>query len=740
VLERGPEGWSLVDREATGGIEGLVHLSLDPQGKRADGLTLVLEDFELRMESGTLFMPPEGVGPTLLVFVGEASVRFTPAPVAEAEQLRKFCGRTELVERVRSAFVRIHPADLNRVLSPARLEPDPRAARHLAAAEKLFRMQAARAFVLDASLPRSPWWLQPGLGDASVSFETARRGTLTFTVSRGEFESISLFDRSRRLQICLYPGEGGDTRYNEDTDRPVDVVHHDLRARFEPDRYWLSAEDSLRIRLRNAAATLRLRLDEALQVESVTSTQVGRHLFFRVRGQDSLVVSLGALGGASGEITLRVRYAGALRPAPVEQEVQGPAAIISTEDGPPLSEVLVYSNRLYWYPSAGPDDYAPARLRLDVPAGYMAIAGGKRSEAREEAERTLVEYTQDQPGKYITVALGRLSAVGEAVAEGVSLEAFGVPRTRGEARLLIERSRVILHFFAAEFGPPPYASLRLALIEGNAPGGHSPPGMVILSRQSVMFRGRLRDDPANFGDVADFFLAHELAHQWWGQGVAGQNYRERWISEGFAQYAAALWVEHSQGEEAFRSLLGRMAAWAERRNDEGPINLGHRLGHIEGDRQTFRAVVYNKGALVLHMLRGIVGPEAFRTALSALQSEYRFRKTGTDELRRALETASGRPLASYFDAWVYGTALPTLNVSHRREAGGPPYRTHVEVRAQELPGPVPLELALAYRGGRALQRVELTPAGGSWSIETPAPSGKLEVNGDRGLLARIRKD
>lgn len=739
ILERRPEGWTLVDRRSVGGIEGLVHLSLDPQGKRADGLTLVLEDFELRMHSGTLFLPPESVGPTLLVFVGDASVRFRPAPAAEREELRKFCGRPELLERVRSAFIRIHPADLTRVLSPLRLEPDPKSPERLSAAQKLFRAQVGRSFVLDASLPRSPWWLQPALGDASVSFETGRRGTLTFTVSRGEFESISLFDRNRRLQICLYPGQGGDTRYNEDEARPVDVVHHDLRVRFQPERYQLVAEDTLRLRLLAAASTLRLRLDESLQVESVTSREMGRHLFFRVRGQDSLVVSLGVLGNASGEFALTLRYSGALRPAPIEQEVQG-GVIVATEEGPPLQEVLVYSNRLHWYPSAGPDDYAPAHLRLDVPLGYTALAGGSRTATRDIGDRTVVEYNQDRPGKYVSVALGRLIPVGQGSAEGVALDAFGLPRTRDEARELLEHSGEILRFFAQQFGPPPYAFLRLALIEGIAPGGHSPPGMVILSRRSRMFRGRLRDDPANFGDVNDFFLAHELAHQWWGHGVAGQNYRERWISEGFAQYAAALWIGQSQGEDAFRSLLGRMADWAERRSGEGPIHLGHRLGHIKGDRQTFRAVVYDKGALVLHMLRGIVGDPAFRQALTAMQSKYRFSKTGTDELCKALEEASGRSLSSYFEAWVYGTALPTLTVSRRAEADGPPYRTRVEVKAQNLPGPVPLELALAYRGGRAVRRVELAPSGGAWSIETPGAPGKLEVNGDRGVLARVRKD
>jgi hypothetical protein len=736
-LERGAQGWALVERRPAGEIEGLVHLSLDPQGVRAEGLTLTFEDFALQMRSGTLFLSPKEVGPTLLAFVGDGSVRFAPQPAAERDQLREFCGRPELLERVRRAFIRIHPADLGRVLAPLRLEPDPGAAQRLGAAQKLFRSQVNRSFVLDAALPRSPWWLQPGLGDASVSFETDGRGTLTYTVSRGEFESISLFDRNRRLQISLYPGQNGDTHYNEDDARPVDVLHHELRVRFQPDRYQLAAEDTLRLRLLAASTTLRLRLDEALLVESVTSS-LGRHLFFRVRGQDSLVVSLGALAGRAGAVELSVRYSGTLRPAPVEQEVQAGGVIVSDDDGPPLQETLVYSNRLPWYPTVATDDYATARLQLDVPHAYAALAGGARGATREEGDRALFEYVQDRPGKYISVALGRLVPVGTGEAAGVALEAFGLPRTRDEAREMLAESGEILRFFAGQFGPPPYPELRLALIEGVAPGGHSPPGMVVLSRRPALLRGRLRDDPANFGDVPGFFLAHELAHQWWGHAVAGQNYRERWVSEGFAQYAAALWIGHSQGEQAFRNLLGRMASWAERRNDEGPIHLGYRLGHIAGDRQTFRAVVYDKGALVLHMLRGIVGDEAFRQALMALQSEYRFRKTGSDDLRVAFERASGRPLAAYFDAWIYGTALPTLEVSRHAEPGGPPHRTRVEVKAQGLPGPVPLELALAYRGGRVVRRVELAGSGGAWTLETPSSPGKLDVNGDRGLLARIR--
>ncbi|HEY2946356.1 MAG TPA: hypothetical protein VGN09_28245, partial [Vicinamibacteria bacterium] len=489
-LERRGPGWLLTGREDVGVIDGLVHLSLDPHGYHADGLTFRFDDFTLEMHHGTLFTAPASVGPTALLFVGEGTVRFRPGPETEREQLRQFGGKPELVDRVKTAFVRIHPADLYRVLSPARLEPDPRSGQRLATAQRFYRDQSLRSFVLDSSLPRSPWWLLPSLGDSSVTFQTRRHGTLTFTVSTSEPEAISLFDREKRRQICLYPQQGRDTRYSEDDSRSVDILHHELKVRFDPRSYVLEAEDTLRLRLLEPSATVRLRLDEGLHIHSITSAEVGHHLFFRVRYQDSVMVSLGALAGRIGEVVLTVRYGGALRPGPVEREVMQSAAEGGRPAAPPvlsdevlIEEVLVYSNRSPWYPQGGPDDYALADLSLDVPQGYNAIAGGTRLSARTEGGRTRVAYRQDRPGKYITVVVGRLAEVATRAQAPVPLQCFTVGRTRSEAAAYGEKAAEILRFYEQEFGPYPYASLTVVIVEGQTPGGHSPPGMVILAQR-----------------------------------------------------------------------------------------------------------------------------------------------------------------------------------------------------------------------------------------------------------------
>jgi aminopeptidase N len=318
------------------------------------------------------------------------------------------------------------------------------------------------------------------------------------------------------------------------------------------------------------------------------------------------------------------------------------------------------------------------------------------------------------------------------------MEAFGVARARSESARQLQKAQEILRFLESEFGPYPYDSLRLAMIEGRTPGGHSPPGMIVLAQRPLLLRGALKDDPASFADVPGFFLAHELAHQWWGQGVAGENYRERWLSEGMAQYAAALWTRHSLGESAFRGVLGRLGRWAAAESEHGPINLGYRLGHIEGDPQVYRAIVYNKGALILHMLRGIVGDEAFRKALNDFQNAHHFAKAGSKDLQQALEAASGQDLSRYFEAWVYGTSLPELTVTSKLEVAPSPHAV-VGVAVRDLPGPVPLLISVTHEAGTESRVVSLGPEGGTFTIDTPTAPRKVEVNADRRLLARVRR-
>ena len=124
-------------------------------------------------------------------------------------------------------------------------------------------------------------------------------------------------------------------------------------------------------------------------------------------------------------------------------------------------------------------------------------------------------------------------------------------------RELLDRAADIAMFYQSLVGDSPYPSFTVALIESDLPGGHSPGYFAVLNQPLPSSRLTWRDDPAAFSGYPDFFIAHEIAHQWWGQAVGWRNYHEQWLSEGFAQYFAALYAKREQGDTQFRSVLRR---------------------------------------------------------------------------------------------------------------------------------------------------------------------------------------
>ena len=742
-IERRASGWAVVSRQEVSQMDGLVHLSLGPQAFRARGLSLREREFELRLEDGTLFSSPESIGPTLLVFVGKGRVRFTPAPVSEREQLRQFWGQPSLEREVDWAFVRLHPAEFQRLVAAQALEPDPSPGRRRAEAERVFRERSARSFIVDAPLPRSPWWLMPGVADVVVDFPYGRKRVLTFALTATEVEDMNLFERDRRLQICSYSSSGIAPRYSEDDDRSLDVLEHDISARLDPDSYEMTATHRMWVRLVNPTSTIRLRLDDDFRVSSVQSGDGGNLLFFRVRDQGTLVVSLGALASREEPFTLVTRYTGRHNPLGVDQEIVQVARPVNPDSGEEVffdRPPIVYANRTAWYPRPPNEDFALARVVLDTPEGWLGVTGGEQVASRTSGGRTRSEFRMTRPGKFITAVVGRMTDVGLRQEGELSVRGYALPRTRRETTEQMQEVERMLAFYAEKFGPSPYPTLGLVVAEGETPGGHSPPGMLYLQQRPPILRARpLPEDPSNFSDLPGYFLAHEAAHQWWGQGTAPANYRERWLSEAWAQYSAALWLRERLGERAFLTMMDRMSGWAMRHDAAGPIHLGQRLGHLKGEPRYFRSVVYDKGAWVLHMLRNLMGDQAFFAGARAFLQEHRYRKADTEDLRESFEGASGLDLGPYFRRWIYETGLPAVSWTSTTRSAASGFSTTVDVRPRNFPGPLPLTISVATVSGTETRTVTLAPEGGSFTVDTRELPRRVALNEDRGLLVQVER-
>jgi len=435
---------------------------------------------------------------------------------------------------------------------------------------------------------------------------------------------------------------------------------------------------------------------------------------------------------------------------------------------------FIYTHRSWWYPQATVTDYATARLRITVPAHYDVVASGEaaaenpgRSGAGTPADpsrRSYVFYANQplrylafvasrlQPAASTTVVLKRDTAAGGATPAGGAVPATGQravggvfydeldlsivanPRQLTRGRELLGTASDVLRLYAALVEDVPYPSLVMAMLDNDLPGGHSPAYMGLLYQPLPTAALTWRNDPANFEGFPQFFLAHELAHQFWGQAVGWKSYHEQWLSEAFAQYFAALYAERARGRPAFSGLMRQMRRSAMERAGQGPIYLGYRLAS-RGNSQGFRAVVYNKGAMVLHMLRRLLGDEQFFAALRTFYAESRFTKAGTEDFRRVVERETGRDLERFFRKWVLEAKIPTLTVSY----GVSPAEARVVVEQPGEPFDLPLTVTVIYASGE--QEEVIVPVTGNRVERTLPLHGQvrtIEANVDNGALAEVK--
>jgi len=770
--------WTIADEEHLSSVDNLYHLALNPEKAfAAHDLRIAAEDLDLTLPEGSVYLGDIDAGVTALVLLGRGTLNFHPPSTSERGQVKIFCGSEALDTAFDATFIRLNPADYDSIIAASSLTPKRADPRELRRAQDVFREESQKSFVIDlGDLSREPWSLLPGQGDLVAEMRTRRHGTLTYAKSSAEAEDITLFDRKQHHNISLYPSRDKLARrgpfYNEDELVDYDVLHYDIDVAASPDRQWIDGKTTLRLKVRSfVLGTLTLRLADPLVVQSIVSYEYGRLFGIRVKNQNTLVVNLPTAVTRDSELTITIAYAGRLEPQTPDRETLFADQRQAGEEIPmafAAEASYLYSSRSFWYPQAPVSDYATARIRVSVPQTIDCVASGELEpgfptliSSHEAQPRKLYVFSATQPLRYLAFVMSRFARAETATIafppksngrpvgpedEGIrvtgstyrsmNLSVEANPRQLQRGRDLAERAADIAMFYESLIGDSPYSSFTVALIESDLPGGHSPGYFAALNQPLPSSPYVWRNDPAAFNGFPDFFIAHELAHQWWGQAVGWRNYHEQWISEGFAQYFAALYAQRQKGDEIFASVLRQTRKWAMDQSDQGPVYLGYRLGHIRGESRVFRALVYNKGATVLHMLRRFVGDEAFFRGVRRFYWTSRFHKAGTDDFRQAMEQESGRPLQRFFDRWIYNATLPKLRVGYRLDG------SDVVLRVDQL-GEIfdlPVTIVLQYADKKP---VDIVVRVTEQTVEQRVPlAGVLrgiEVSKDDGTLAEIVK-
>jgi hypothetical protein len=784
--------WRIARMERLTVVSGLYRLSIDATRQfDVRNLEVRAPDMTLTMASGSAFVAMTPEGATAVVLVGRGRMTLAPQTKAEQTQIRIFSGDASFDSEFEGAFIRVRPTEFAARFSSESLVPRQISGADFRRAEDIFEEFVGRTLQIDLTdLSRDRWSVVPPTGDLIAEVRTRRFGNLTYARSWGDAEDISFFDRRRRRNIAVYASaEKLAARghfYSEDDLVDYDVQSHDIDVNFTPDRLWIAGSARLTMKVRAfSLTTLTLRLAESLAVRGVYSAEFGRLLHLRVVGQNSLIVNLPAPVSRGNDVTLTVVYGGRVEPQELDREA---IAVDAQDPEPPqipLEPRFIYSNRSYWYPQSTVTDYATARLRMSVPSEFDVVASGlvtttvtpPSGPGEGDRSRKMFLFQSDKPARYLACVISRFSTItsaqlkvpsievnalreslardasnegsmnsagpsaaapsnDEADSEAVALVVQANPRQASRARALSQKSTDVFRFYASLVGEAPYPSFTLAVTESDLPGGHSPAYFAVLNQQLPTSQLVWRNDPVAFESYPSFFLAHELAHQWWGQAIGWKNYHEQWISEGFAQYFAALYGEKERGPETFAGILRQMRRWAIETSDQGPIYLGYRLGHIKSDSRIFRALVYNKGAMVLHMLRRLVGDEVFFTGIRRFYSEWRFAKAGTDDFRRSMEAASNRDLQPFFEGWIYGSSIPRLKVTQHQE--GATLLLRFEHRLEVVV--VPVTVQITYSTG---ETHELVVAVGERVVERTVPLKgtirRVDINGDQASLVEIEK-
>jgi hypothetical protein len=376
---------------------------------------------------------------------------------------------------------------------------------------------------------------------------------------------------------------------------------------------------------------------------------------------DELTVLLARPAAAGSSLTIEIEYRG----TPFERVTSG---------------AYVQRSPLGWYPHAGSVDRATYEVVVRWPRRYQLLGSGRViAEGTDQEKRRWQRRALEVRSLGFSFEIGDFDTVTGRVGEvavTVAIDRLGKGASRGLAAEVLQSVEGPLAYYQSIFGPYPLDELVVVSCPRSFSQGLL--GFVTLSTAGIVDW----DKWASLLGYQDrrLLIAHELAHQWWGNQVGWRSYRDQWISEAMANYAALLYERNrlvGQGEQriglgptsGWQAELGRLTRNGRPVESLGPVTLGARLSSSLGG-DAYQAIVYKKGAVVLDMLARLYGEGAFLDILRELVRAADGRVLSTDSLLTLLERFGGVELDWFRRQYVLGTGLPEIFYDYRIETLG----------------------------------------------------------------------
>ena len=403
---------------------------------------------------------------------------------------------------------------------------------------------------------------------------------------------------------------------------------------------------------------------------------------------DMLTITLDGSYNADESVVVGIQYHGHPEFGGFQAFEFGTQHVNSVDLGIPMISTLSepYGARSWWPCKDVPTDKADSvRISLTTDAAYDAVANGllvSETINLDDTKTTVWEHKYPITTYLVFLSITDYTYWSEmhhfADGDSMPLEYWMYPTSATEP--IIERwnrTADMLDIFGEFFGKYPFADEKYGMAQFGWGGA--------MEHQTC----------SSMGSYGENTIAHELAHQWWGDLVTCSNFHHIWINEGFATYSEALYWGAKDGEDAYHAHMASKAnsnASSVYRPDTSSV------GSIFST-----SMVYQKGAWVLHMLRHVVGDETFFASLAAYRDAFQFRTASTEDFQGVVEAVWGQDLEWFFDQWIYGIGIPSYrwwwSATEVDEFGNSQVTVHVDQNQESSRPTFKMPIDLSFSDG-----------------------------------------
>jgi hypothetical protein len=511
--------------------------------------------------------------------------------------------------------------------------------------------------------------------------------------------------------------------------RPVGFLaeHYDISATLDSSHQAISAVAKIDFRATDVSSSIRVELHPNLVVSDV-KTADGKSIGF---GRDSmnplyLMATLPTPVATGGHVTLTITYAGLLANEENSPVPGVRAAVIGHENA-----YLLLPSR--WFPLTNyPSNRYTATFHLNVPDSFAVAGSGKSGsptplagKSGSDGGRLLYTFECKTPGPHGTFVAGNLQ-LNPKQSEGIDVAVYAPRTDSANAQGFADDVARAVTVFSDIFGGLQETDFTVIQLPDGTIRDFAAPGVLLISR-------RLWEPK-----VAERTIARLVASQWFGNSVLPASAADVWVTDGLTRYCEEIYAEQSAGREAGLRVVDEFAVGALMYDDASPIAQAARLAPYSSD---YRSVVLNKGAMVFHMVRGLMGDVAFKTLLHDFATKYAGKTATIDDFVNLADKdvqAAAKPgfvapnLRGFFVQWLNSTGVPDFTtdfVVYRTPKG---FRIVGKIKQPIDTFSMPVELRIDTEGNPETKWVDVLGMESPFTVETfgrPKPGGiKVDPN------------